>query len=343
MLQRRSTMRSFYCGAHSETILLFRLLQKAAPAFHSHIRIYAVRDGCGTKSRHEPARPRSGGFMRIAAPMALALALLIGAGFLDLSGARAQSSPGDDADKTLEKYRAMISDPMSNPGYLAVDAGETLWATPRGTKNVSLESCDLGEGPGKIDGAYAKLPRYFADADKVMDAETRILWCMETVQGSDTAAIRKKPFASAGGNQATEIEALVAFVANRSNGQVYAAKMEHPKEREMVALGEALFYRRSSVNDFSCQTCHGQEGQRIRLQKLPYFDTPKDAQATMGSWPTYRVSQASLRTMQHRLWDCYWQMRMPDVGYGSEVTIALTAYLTKKAEGGKIDVPSIKR
>jgi sulfur-oxidizing protein SoxA len=111
----------------------------------------------------------------------------------------------------------------------------------------------------------------------------------------------------------------------------------------MVALGEALFYRRSSLNDFSCQTCHGQEGQRIRLQKLPYFNNREDAQATMGSWPTYRVSQASLRTMQHRIWDCYWQMRMPNVGYTSDVTVALISYLTKKAEGGVIEVPSIKR
>ncbi len=259
------------------------------------------------------------------------------------ASAVAQTATEEDSEKALEKYRAMISDPMSNPGYLAVDSGEALWATKRGPKNVSLETCDLGEGPGKLDGAYAKLPRYFADADRVMDAESRILWCMETVQGIDTAPLRKKPFASSGGNPATEIEALVAFVANKSNGHKYAARMEHPKEREMVALGEALFYRRSSLNDFSCQTCHGQEGQRIRLQKLPYFNNREDAQATMGSWPTYRVSQASLRTMQHRIWDCYWQMRMPNVGYASDVTVALISYLTKKAEGGVIEVPSIKR
>ena len=32
----------------------------------------------------------------------------------------------DAAEKEIEKYRAMISDPMSNPGYLAVDRGEVL-------------------------------------------------------------------------------------------------------------------------------------------------------------------------------------------------------------------------
>ena len=31
-------------------------------------------------------------------------------------------------EKEIERYRAMISDPMSNPGFLAVDRGEALWA-----------------------------------------------------------------------------------------------------------------------------------------------------------------------------------------------------------------------
>jgi sulfur-oxidizing protein SoxA len=274
---------------------------------------------------------------------ALAAAALVAGTLGGWVAGLAQAQTADESEKEIERYRAMISDPMSNPGFLAVDTGETLWALKRGSKNASLETCDLGLGPGKIEGAYAQLPRYFADTDRVMDVETRILHCMETIQGIDTTALRRRPFASNGGNPATEIEALVAFVANKSNGTRFAARMEHPKEKAMVALGEALYYRRSSLLDFSCQTCHSQEGQRIRLQKLPYFDTPKDAQATLGSWPTYRVSQASLRTMQHRLWDCFWQMRMPDVGYGSDVTIALISYLTKKAEGGEIQVPSIKR
>jgi sulfur-oxidizing protein SoxA len=96
--------------------------------------------------------------------------------------------------------------------------------------------------------------------------------------------------------------------------------------------------------DFSCATCHGDEGKRIRLQALPNFSAPgKAAQETMGSWPTYRVSQSAVRTMQHRLWDCYRQMRMPPPEYGSDGITALTVYLVKMAEGGEINVPSIKR
>ena len=87
-------------------------------------------------------------------------------------------------EKAIEKYRQMLKeDPWSNPGLLDADRGEALWTTSRGPKNTSLEQCDLGKGAGNVDGAFAELPRYFADADRVMDLETRILWCMEKLQG----------------------------------------------------------------------------------------------------------------------------------------------------------------
>jgi sulfur-oxidizing protein SoxA len=248
----------------------------------------------------------------------------------------------DASEKEIERYRAMISDPMSNPGFLAVDRGEILWSEKRGTKNVSLEQCDLGLGAGKLEGAYAKLPRYFKDADKVMDLEQRLLWCMQNVQGLDTKDVIARRFSGPG--RASDMEDLVAYIANKSNDMKIEVQLGHPKEQEMAAVGEALFYRRGGVMDFACATCHADEGKRIRLQGLPNFSTPgKQAQETMGSWPTYRVSQGALRTMQHRLWDCYRQQRWPVPEYASDSITALTMFLNKQAAGGDITVPSIKR
>jgi L-cysteine S-thiosulfotransferase len=256
--------------------------------------------------------------------------------------ALAQQPAADATEKEIEKYRAMISDPLANPGYLNVDRGELIWAAKRGTKNVSLEGCDLGEGAGKLEGAYAKLPRFFGDAGKVLDLEQRLLWCMENVQGLDTADVRKRRFSGPG--VVSDMEDLVAFVANKSSGMMFAMPLAHAKEQDMYAIGEAMFYRRSAVMDFSCATCHAEEGKRIRLQALPNLSKPGPlARETMASWPTYRVSQSQLRTMQHRLWDCYRQMRMPPPDYASDGITALTVYLTKHAEGGEILVPSIKR
>ena len=50
----------------------------------------------------------------------------------------------DSSEREIAHYREMISDPLSNPGFLAVDRGEQLWALARGSKNVSLESCEIG-------------------------------------------------------------------------------------------------------------------------------------------------------------------------------------------------------
>lgn len=247
-----------------------------------------------------------------------------------------------DAEKEIEKYREMISDPMSNPGFLNVDRGEALWKSARGTKNVSLEQCDLGEGPGKLDGAYAKLPRHFKDADRVMDLEQRLLWCMQNLQGLDTADVVKRKFGGPG--RTSDMEDLVLFIANKSSGMKLALKVEHPKEKEMLAVGEAMFFRRGGQWDFSCATCHSEENKRIRLQGLPNLAKPgKAVQETMGSWPTYRVSQSQGRTMQHRLWDCYRQMRWPAPDYLADGLTALTMYLNKNAEGATMQVPSIKR
>ena len=270
----------------------------------------------------------------------LGIAAIAGAGLWLTAGCA--SAQQDDSEKEILRYREMIGDPMSNPGYLNVDRGEAIWAEPRGTKNVSLEQCDLGEGPGKLEGAYAKLPRYFADADRVMDLEQRLLWCMETLQGLDTAPVVKNRFSRTG--TTSDMEDLVAFISNKSNGIKIQPQLAHPKEQEMLAVGAAMFYRRSGTSDFSCATCHGADGLRIRLQELPNFSEPSEAaRNAVATWPTYRVSQSQLRTMQHRLWDCYRQMRLPAPDYASDGLTALMVYMMKIAEGGEIQVPSIKR
>jgi sulfur-oxidizing protein SoxA len=249
----------------------------------------------------------------------------------------------DDTEKELERYRQMLkADPWSNPALLEADRGEALWKEVRGPKKASLGECDLGKGPGKVGGAFAELPRYFQDADRVLDLESRLVWCMETLQGFANAEIIKRPYSKA--NQTgTELEALATYVALQSKGTKFAPHLEHLKERQALALGEALFFRRQGPMDFACATCHGEAGKRIRLQALPYLSKPEEARAVVGEWPAYRVSQGTVMTTQHRIADCYWQMRLPLVDYGSDVTIALTMYLVQQARGGEITAPTIKR
>ncbi len=268
------------------------------------------------------------------------LAALSAAAFL--AGTAPVNAQDEATEKGLEQYRRMLKeDPWSNPGNLDVDRGEALWKTKAGPKDASLEQCDLGKGPGVVEGAFAELPRYFADADRVMDAEARVVWCIEQLQGiSPEESV--KPFPG-GGRPATDIGAIATYIASKSAGMKIAPQVEHPKEKEMLALGEEIFFRRQGPMDFSCATCHNDKGLRIRLQPLPYLAEPEEARKVVGEWPAYRVSSTHVMTMQHRIYDCYWQMRLPRIDYASDVTVALTMYLNDTARGGEIAAPGLKR
>ncbi|HYH41755.1 MAG TPA: sulfur oxidation c-type cytochrome SoxA [Burkholderiales bacterium] len=247
---------------------------------------------------------------------------------------------GQNDTDGLSVGRQMLAE--DNPGELWVQRGERLFFEKRGPKAASLERCDLGLGPGRVDGAYAQLPRYFADTGQVQDLESRLLTCMVELQGFKREAIVADRFGTL--DKDSDMEALVSFVGSKSNGLKMNVPLAHAKEREAFKTGEYLFYRRSGPLDFSCATCHTDEGKRIRLQELPNMTDPKQMQMVVSTgWPAYRGTQASVRTMQHRLYDCNWQMRLPDLGYASDMSVALTSYLNRSGNGGVIQLPGVRR
>jgi len=239
----------------------------------------------------------------------------------------------------LAKYREALAD--GNPADLFELKGEGLWTEKRGPKNVSLEQCDLGLGPGKLDGAYAQLPKYFKDTNKVMDVESRLVHCMVTLQGFTPAEATKQWYSQPGKD--SDIEALVTFIGAKSNGKPIKVPATHPEEAKMAKMGEYIFYRRSGPQDFSCAICHGQDGKRIRLQDLGNLTTKEGAGVAMKTWPSYRVSQGTVWTMQRRLIDCMRQSRWPEPNYLADSIIALQTYLQKNATGTVMETPGIKR
>ncbi len=245
-------------------------------------------------------------------------------------------------DKTADeiaKYREMISD--GNPAEFDEMRGEELWKKPGGPKMVSLEKCDLGKGRGVVKGAYAELPRYFGDTNKVQDLESRLITCMTTLQGTPEKDITARPFGNE--NYKPEIESLVAYVVGQSKGMRMNVSLNHPKEKEAYEIGKRIFTYRAGPYDFACSTCHGQDNRRIRMQDLPNFNNKKDAQAAYTTWPAYRVSQGAFRSFQWRLNDCLRQQRFPEPIYGSETTIALTTFMAASANDALYAGPGLKR
>jgi sulfur-oxidizing protein SoxA len=244
-----------------------------------------------------------------------------------------------DVKKEIERYRQMVSE--GSPAELFELEGEALWKKPQGPKNASFEKCDLGSGPGKVAGAYARLPRYFKDTDKVQDLESRLLSCMTELQGRSLKDASARLFGNA--DQPSEMEYLVAYVVGQARGHKMAAPVGHPKERASYELGKKMFFYRAGNWDFSCASCHGEADKRIRMQDLPLLHQPQYARAVVATWPAYRVSNSQFQTMQWRINDCYRQMRMPEPTYASDVTVALTMFLAVTGKGEPYRGPGTKR
>ena len=253
---------------------------------------------------------------------------------LAAGAAQAQQSSAD----AIAQYRAMLAD--GNPAELFEARGEDLWKQKRGPKNASLELCDLGRGPGVVKGAFVELPRFFKDTNRVQDLESRLLSCMETLQGLDAKKIAATPF---GREEQKNIEGLVAWVAAESRGLKFNLPQAHEAEKQMYAVGKKLFFFRGGPYDFACASCHSETGKRIRLQDLPDLTKNPGDGIGFAAWPAYRVSSGELWGMQRRLNDCFRQQRFPFPGYASDVTVALASYMGVNSRGAVSIAPSIKR
>ena len=171
----------------------------------------------------------------------LLLVTVLSAGFS--LGAWAQKSAADG----IAEYRAMLAD--GNPSELFEAKGEDLWKQKRGPKKESLERCDLGKGPGVVKGAFVELPRFFADTKKVQDLESRLVSCMETLQGFNAAEIAKTPY---GRGEQNNVTALATWISGESKGMKFNLSQSHVEERKMYEVGKRLFLT-------YCYQCHGSD------------------------------------------------------------------------------------
>ena len=235
-----------------------------------------------------------------------------------------------------------------HPGDAYVDEGREMFHKP-GPNGKSCATCH-GQDGAKLEGAYAKMPRYYDDIGKVADIDLRIWSCMTKYMGYDPKDKKlKKQFNKWSGPYRVP---LASYVASLSNGQKINVQLKHPEEKRLYELGEKLWFMRVGARDFSCGICHTVlAGKRIRLQGLP--DPVKAKVYT--HWPAYRFGSDKMWTMEDRVRSCFkayflylnkwdekkdWVKKPPPM---SEWVIALELYMKKAANGGVVEVPGLLR
>ncbi|WP_462330364.1 sulfur oxidation c-type cytochrome SoxA [Thiohalocapsa halophila] len=274
----------------------------------------------------------------LAAGMAATLTLPALAGELRAPEDVLQTLIDDNESAYLTQSEQNIMMMPDNAALWTAEEGKELFFEARGPNNKSLETCDLGKGPGVVEGAYVELPRFFEDTGRVMDLESRLVYCMTSIQGfaPDDPEVKQRHGSD------SDMMKLQTFIASRSSGLPWNPPMDHPLEKAMRDAGEVLFYRRAGTSDFSCSTCHTNTGNRIRASVLPSINQPHEWTKAI-SWPAFRVGHQQVRSSHHRIRGCYWQMRQPQSIPGSEAAIALMSFWTDAARGAPAILPDKKR
>lgn len=122
-----------------------------------------------------------------------------------------------------------------------------------------------------------------------------------------------------------------------------APPQRHPKEIASYKIGKEISQYRAGPYDFSCASCHGEDGKRIRMQALPNLTSAEGALKSYQGWPGYRMTGGVMLTQQWRMKDCFRQQRFPEPKYASDTITALLSYLAVNSSGQIYKGPGIKR
>lgn len=228
-----------------------------------------------------------------------------------------------DADRAM--YAEMLE---NNPADMDVEYGMELLE----------EYCGGDAGLAKFLGvSEADLPKYIAGFPRYIDKLGRVVGLDQVLQVI-MAQNGHNPFKLKSG----DMFAMSAYAKSIANGEkinIDVNANEHMKK--VYALGEEVFTTKRGGRGLSCLSCHSSDviGSVLRTQPLPDLGVNNAG----GTWPAYRMTKSSLRTLQRRFQGCMNNALLAVIPIGSPEMVALEVYVTEKAKGKEIAIPGLKR
>jgi len=236
---------------------------------------------------------------------------------------------GGDQFAMSDSDRAMYAEMLeNNPADILIGSGEEM-----------LDELAGGDaGLAKFLGVSEDdLPSYIAGFPRYMDKLGMVVGLDQALQAL-MAQNGHKPFKL----KSKDMFALSAYAKSIANGEAINIDINANKHmKEAYALGEEGFTTKRGGRGLSCMSCHSKDiiGGVLRTQPLPDLGEV----AAGGTWPAYRMTKSSLRTLQRRFQGCMKNALLAVIPMGSKEMVALEVYVTKQAEGKEIAIPGLKR
>ena len=228
-----------------------------------------------------------------------------------------------DSDRAM--YAEMLE---NNPADIMIASGE----------ESLTEFCGGDAGLAKfLDVSEEKLPVYIAGFPRYIEKLGMVVGLDQVLQAL-MAQNAHTPFKL----KSSEMFAMSAYAKSIANEEKINIDINANKHmKEAYALGEEGFTTKRGGRGLSCMSCHSPDviGGVLRTQPLPDLAEV----AAGGTWPAYRMTKSSLRTLPRRFQGCMNNALLAVIPLGSKEMVALEVYVTKQAEGKEIAIPGLKR
>ena len=236
---------------------------------------------------------------------------------------------GDDQFSMSDKDRAMYAEMQdANPADIMIDEGSDLLNKYCGGDAGLAKFLNVSEDA--LPKYIAGFPRYIKEFGMVVGLD-QVLQALMASKGH-------KPFKL----KDAQMFSMLAYAKSIANDEKINIDINANKEmKEAYALGEEVFMTKRGGRGLSCNSCHNSDvvGLNLRTQRLPSLGEADSG----GTWPAYRMTKSSLRTLQRRFQGCMKNALLAVLPIGSKEMVALEVYVTAQSKDKKIEIPGLKR
>jgi len=229
-----------------------------------------------------------------------------------------------DADRAM--YKEMLE---NNPADIFVEEGSEILEEELGGDAALAKF--LGVNENDLPKEIATFPKYVKKLGNVVGLD-QVMQAMQAEQGKKITKLKDKKMFS-----------MLAYVKSLANEEVPNIDLSEPHEKEAYELGKKTFMTPRGGRGLSCNSCHSKDivGMVLRTQPLPDLG----AAGAGATWPAYRMTKSSLRTLQRRFQGCMKNALLKVIPIGSKEMVGLEVYVTKLAQDHKkqIAIPGLKR
>ena len=230
-----------------------------------------------------------------------------------------------DADRAM--YKEMLE---NNPADIYVEEGGEILEEQLGGEAALAKF--LGVSEKALPKEIASFPKYVKKLGNVVGLD-QVLQAMQIAQGKEKFKLKSGKMFS-----------MLAYVKSLANDEIPNIKIDADKHiKASYALGKKTFMTARGGRGLSCNSCHSKDivGMVLRTQPLPDLGEA----ASGATWPAYRMTKSSLRTLQRRFQGCMKNALLKVIPIGSKEMVGLEVYVTKLAQDKKkaIAIPGLKR